>query len=93
MAAADSKTPIIEPPACKEHRDREVRKAQRVNVWLIQEANDALRRLQLRTGLNRADVINRALQVYDYLNEEMFEGKKVLIKDEQTGEVEKIKFL
>ena len=54
----------------------------RVNVALVAEAVDALARLQDRTGLKKVDLVNRALQVYEFIDAELKAGKQVLLRDE-----------
>ncbi len=54
----------------------------RVNVALVAEAVSALARLQDRTGLKKVDLVNRALQVYEFIDAELKAGKQVLLRDE-----------
>jgi hypothetical protein len=63
----------------------------RTSVILIPRAQLALDLTAERMGLSKTDVINRALQAYAFLEEEMTTGAKVLVR---RGEVtEEVHFL
>jgi hypothetical protein len=53
---------------------------ERVVVGLVSEAAYARDRLKARTGLNAADVNNRALQLYDAIDEELYAGAELLLE-------------
>lgn len=54
----------------------------RVTVGLIPKAQLAMERLQATTGLSQTDLVNRALQFYDWAENEKGGGAEVgLIKD------------
>lgn len=59
-----------------------------LNCKLIPGAADALNRSVARTRLSKTDTVNRALQVYDYIEEQMRQGGELLIR--KNGEIEKI---
>lgn len=58
----------------------------RVTVNLNRKSAKALKELQAHTGDNQTDIINRALQVYWSLTEELKpEGAKLLIQNGETA--------
>lgn len=66
-----------------------VRENERFTVTLIAAAGQAVATLMRITGLSKTDVINRSVQVYGFLAEQMQDGKEVLLRDEQ-GNVERV---
>lgn len=62
-----------------------------VSVELVPAAGRALARLRERTGLNAADVVNRALQVYDLVEERTRAGYAWQFLDEY-GNGERVTF-
>ncbi|MET0493265.1 MAG: hypothetical protein ABW000_09070 [Actinoplanes sp.] len=58
----------------------------RFSIALIGDAVRALERLQQRTGLKKVDLINRALVVYDLIDEEIRQDKKLILRDTDGGE-------
>jgi len=62
-----------------------VRENERFTVTLIVAAVQAVATLMRITGMSKTDVINRAVQVYAFLAEQMEDGKEVLLRDEQGG--------
>jgi nucleoid-associated protein YejK len=59
-----------------------------LNCKLIPAAAEALTRSVTRTRLSKTDTVNRALQVYDYIEEQLRQGGELLIR--KNGEIEKI---
>ncbi|MEV6724908.1 hypothetical protein AB0M94_28700 [Streptomyces xanthochromogenes] len=55
-------------------------KSARYSVTLVPPAVQAVDELVEATGLNKADVINRAVQIYAFLEERRREGKIVLLR-------------
>ncbi|GHE65191.1 hypothetical protein GCM10014715_18460 [Streptomyces spiralis] len=66
-----------------------VRESERFTVTLIATAAQAVATLMRITGLSKTDVINRSVQVYGFLAEQMQDGKEVLLRDEQ-GNLERV---
>lgn len=64
----------------------------RVNVTLIQSAADALQALRDRTGLKKVDIVNRAVQIFEFVDAEMRAGNDVLIQS-PDGDVQRVKIL
>lgn len=63
----------------------------RVSAILIPRAQDALDQTAKRMGLTRTDVVNRALQAYAFLEEQMTAGATILIR--RDGVTEEVRFL
>jgi hypothetical protein len=55
---------------------------ERVNVALIADSAAALGRLQARTGMKKVDIVNRAVQLYEFLEAQMREGRELVVRDE-----------
>ncbi|MFF3661355.1 hypothetical protein [Streptomyces olivochromogenes] len=66
-----------------------VRENERFTVTLIATAVQAVATLMRITGLSKTDVINRSVQVYGFLAEQMQDGKEVFLRDEQ-GNLERV---
>ncbi|MEU1935058.1 hypothetical protein ACH49O_27240 [Streptomyces coeruleorubidus] len=66
-----------------------VRENERFTVTLIAGAVQAVTALMRITGLSKTDVINRSVQVYGFLAEQMEDGKEVLLRDQQ-GNLERV---
>ena len=64
----------------------------RLTVNLTQRSVNALNRLAERTGYSRTDIINRALQVYDYVDDILDRGGELLIYEPDEDEPRSIKF-
>ncbi|MEU7649928.1 hypothetical protein [Streptomyces huasconensis] len=63
--------------------------SERFTVTLIATAAQAVATLMHLTGLSKTDVINRAVQVYAFLAQQMAEGKEILLRDEE-GNTERV---
>jgi hypothetical protein len=66
-----------------------VRENERFTVTLIAAAVQSVATLMRITGLSKTDVMNRSVQVYGFLAEQMQDGKEVLLRDEQ-GNLERV---
>lgn len=58
----------------------------RVNVALIEQAAQAIAKLQERTGLKKVDIVNRALSIYEFIDAELRAGNELVIKGPQGTE-------
>ncbi|MBM7775407.1 hypothetical protein JOD54_005611 [Actinokineospora baliensis] len=58
--------------------------AERLHVELVEAASKALARLMERTGLKKVDLTNRSLQLYEFVDAEIRDGGKVVIRHEGT---------
>jgi len=65
---------------------------QRVTVNLIPKAADSLDRLAERTTMSKTDVINRALQLYDFIDGVTAGGGDVLVRP-KDGATELLKLI
>ncbi|TQF01992.1 M20 family metallopeptidase [Kitasatospora acidiphila] len=63
--------------------------SERFSLTLIPVAQQALAKIMKATGLTRADSINRAVQVYGFIAEEMHGGKELLLRD-SAGNLERV---
>lgn len=52
----------------------------RVNAALLPGPANALAMLIERTGMKKVDVVNRALQIYDFLDEQLGQGKQLIVQ-------------
>ncbi len=62
---------------------------ERFTVTLIATAAQAVGTLMRVTGLSKTDVINRSVQVYAFLAQQMADGKEILLRDEE-GNTERV---
>ena len=67
--------------------------AERITVALIPKAAEDLQRLQERTSLSKTDIANRAITLYEFIEEQLRAGREVLIRDSKTGETQIVRFL
>lgn len=65
---------------------------ERLNVNMIPKAAQALAWLMEQTGLNRTDVVNRALQLYRFTEEQKLAGNKLCLLNED-GQVAQVHVL
>ena len=68
------------------------RALERVTVNLNAKSVDALADAARRTGDTRTDTINKALQVYSYLQELLNRGGSVLVRDGAGAKIEQLQF-
>lgn len=74
-----------------EHAERQA-VAERITVALIARAIEDLRRTQERTGLSKTDIVNRALTLYEFIDNRLADGSELLLRS-STGETEQIRLL
>lgn len=60
----------------------------RVNIALVKESAKALLRLQQDTGLKKVDIVNRAIQLYEFIASELKEDRQVVIRGDDGREVQ-----
>jgi hypothetical protein len=60
--------------------------ADRITVALVAKAAADLQVTQDRTGLSIAELINRAISLYDFIDTQMNDGGQILVRDPRTGE-------
>ena len=64
---------------------------ERVTVNLVVRASRALQRVVDLTGDSRTDVINRALQVYAYMEEVNANGGDVYVRESKDSDLKVVK--
>lgn len=64
---------------------------ERVTVNLTARASRALQKLSQLTGDSKTDSINRAIQVYAYLEEITSSGGAIYVRESDSGEMERLK--
>ncbi|WP_461010714.1 hypothetical protein [Streptomyces capparidis] len=62
---------------------------ERYSVTLVPPAVEAINQLTAATGLTKTDVINRAVQVYAFIEERIRGGNDVLLRN-PDGETERV---
>lgn len=66
--------------------------SERITVALISKVAAELQRLQDSTDLSKTDLVNRAITLYEYFDDQVRKGNDLLIRDGKTGELERIRF-
>jgi hypothetical protein len=66
--------------------------ADRLNVALIRKAADDLQLMADRTGLSQGDIVNRALSLYEYIDDRLRHGDQILLRAGDSGMIEHIRF-
>jgi predicted transcriptional regulator len=61
--------------------------ADRITVALIPKTGADLQRLQDRTGLSKTDIVNRAITLYEFIESQQHDGRDLLLRDQDTGEL------
>lgn len=64
-----------------------------ISVPLIPTVQADLQRLQNRTGLSKTDIINRAIQMYEFVEAQLSNGCDLIIRDNSTGETKLVRIL
>lgn len=59
----------------------------RVNIALVKESAKALLKLQKDTGLKKVDIVNRAIQLYEFIATELKEDRQVVVRGDDGHEV------
>jgi hypothetical protein len=65
----------------------------RITVALIPKAGEDLQRLQDRTSLSKTDIVNRAITLYEFIDDQMRAARDILIRDNETGETQVVRLL
>jgi hypothetical protein len=66
---------------------------ERITVALIPKVEQDLQSLRTRTGLSKTDIVNRALSLYEFIDQQLHEGGEVLIRNSNTGETRLLRLL
>jgi len=64
--------------------------AERITVSLIPKASSGLAALSERTGLNKTDLVNRAIALYEFIDSRMAAGAEILVRDGDGTSVVKL---
>lgn len=80
----------------KDVRDDEARTtaqaADRITVALVRKAGDDLQDLQDKTGLSKTDLVNRAISLYKFIEDQTEAGNELLVRDPKTKDTQLIRF-
>ena len=63
----------------------------RITVGLISKAARDLRRTQQRSGLGVADILNRAVTLYEFVDSHQAAGDQILLRRGGAGRVERVR--
>ena len=66
---------------------------QRITVILIPKVEGDLRRLQQRTNLSIADLANRAITLYEFVDALTRDGRDMVARDRKTGKTELVQLI
>jgi len=61
---------------------------ERITVGLIPRTAEELDELRSKSGMSKTDLVNRAISLYSFFEEQVRSGRQVVIRDPQTGEHE-----
>jgi predicted DNA-binding helix-hairpin-helix protein len=67
--------------------------AVRLNVNINNETETALKKLAAKRGTSVTEIVRRAVAIYEYLEDETSDGKKVQLVDSKDRPVTKVAFL
>ena len=67
--------------------------AERITVALIPKVASILRRLQNRKNLSKADIVNQAVTLYDFIDAQLDAGRDILVRDNVTQEIQSVMLL
>jgi hypothetical protein len=65
----------------------------RITVGLIRKSSDQLDELAARTGMTSTDIVNRAIMLAAFIAEQTIAGKELLLRDVESGAIERIHLL
>lgn len=70
-------------------RNEQLPVSERYSVTLVPPAVQAVAELTASTGLSKTDVINRAVQIYAFLDSHLRKGSDVILRS-SDGEMERV---
>ena len=76
-----------------EHVEGSQALGERFTVTLIPKVGQDLRVLQERTSLSRTDLMNRAITLYQFVDDQLRTGHDIIARDRATGEKQLVKLL
>ena len=65
----------------------------RIAVTLIPKATEALRLLQQGTSLSKTDLANRAIILYQFVNDQLRSGHDLIARNQATGETQLVRLI
>jgi hypothetical protein len=80
-------------PASRRNSDGSIEPFDRITVALIPRVADDLQKLLDRTGLSKTDLVNRAITLYEFIDQELSSGRDLLVRDKASGETQVIRLL
>jgi hypothetical protein len=66
---------------------------ERMSVGLIPKVVSDLTELLTLTGLNKTEIINRAVSLYAFVSQQLADGNELLIRDRDSGQLERVHLL
>jgi hypothetical protein len=66
---------------------------ERITVNLLAKVGEDLQRLHERTSLSKTDILNRAITLYEFLDDRTRNGHNLILRNESTGETQLIRIL
>ena len=76
-----------------EHAERSQPTGDRIAVTLIPKATEALRLLQRGTSLSKTDLANRAIILYQFVDDQLRSGYDIIARNQATGEAQLVKLI
>jgi hypothetical protein len=65
----------------------------RITISLIPQAAEHLQLLQDRTKWSKTDLVNRAITLYEFIEDQIRQGQDLILRDRETGETQLVRFL
>ena len=76
-----------------EHAEGSQSSGDRITVTLIPKATEGLRLLQQRTSLSKTDLTNRAITLYEFVDDQLRSGHDIIARNQATGETQLVKLI
>lgn len=76
-----------------EHVEGSQSSGDRIAVTLIPKAAQGLRLLQERTSLSKTDLTNRAITLYEFVDDQLRSGHDIIARSQATGETQLVKLI
>jgi hypothetical protein len=76
-----------------EHVEGSQSSGDRITVTLIARATEDLRLLHERTGLSKTDLMNRAIILYEFVDDQLGSGHDIIARNRATGEAKLVKLI
>jgi hypothetical protein len=76
-----------------EHVEGSQSPGDRITVALIPKAMEDLRLLQQRMSLSRTDLMNRAVILYEFVDDQLRSGHDIIARNQATGETQLVRLI